>query len=140
MVERLLAKQKAAGSRPAYRTNFLKIFLFICHNSLMKFRLLPLLFLLSSCGGGPSSDSNSDDDRSITNPPNSLISCTKALNTNVCNFEHNGLERSFFIHAPTILNSRIKYHCFLLYMDLEVVLKELWDIQISNLLLMKTTL
>ena len=73
----------------------------MCHNSRMKLKLLPLLFLLISCSGGSSSDSNSGDDRSVTPPPNSLISCTKALNTNVCNFEHKGLERSFYIHAPT---------------------------------------
>ena len=74
----------------------------------MKFRFIPLLFLLISCGAGSSSDSDSGDDRSITSPPNSLISCTKALNTNVCNFEHNGLERSFYIHAPSNIGQQEK--------------------------------
>jgi len=70
------------------------------YNSLMKYKLLPLLFFLISCGGSSSSDSESGDDRSSVTPPDLVIGCTKALNTNVCNFEHKGLDRSFYIHVP----------------------------------------
>ena len=48
LVERLLAKQKAAGSRPAYRTNppvpYLQIF-FTCHDDIVYIKTINYLII-----------------------------------------------------------------------------------------------
>ena len=106
----------------------------------MKLKILPLIFFLVSCGSGSSSDNDFSDNESTTNPPALVVTCTKVIDTNLCNFEHKGLARSFYIHAPAGVEHRKRYLFFLLCMDLEVALKELWDIQTLNLLPMKIIL
>ena len=66
----------------------------------MKFIILTLLLFLVSCGSGSSSDNELTDNESTINSPSLVVSCTKVIDTNLCNFEHNGLARSFYIHVP----------------------------------------
>ena len=91
LVERLLAKQKAAGSRPAYRTNKIRFILFTC------------LIILTSCGGGGSSNS------SETNPNGSdqdvNLSTEICSNTNrdglfKCDLKHDNRDRFYYVYAP----------------------------------------
>ena len=100
LVERLLAKQKAAGSRPAYRTNNTK-----------KIRLpafILFFFILTSCGGGGSSninettDSNSNQDTNI----NSEV-CSNAGRDGLtkCDLKHDGLDRFYYVYRPSNLDS-----------------------------------
>jgi polyhydroxybutyrate depolymerase len=66
----------------------------------MKFIILTLLLFLVSCGSGSSSDNELTDNESTINSPSLVVSCTKVIDTNLCNFEHKGLARSFYIHVP----------------------------------------
>ena len=66
----------------------------------MKLKILPLIFFLVSCGSGSSSDNDFSDNESTINPPALVVTCTKVIDTNLCNFEHKGLARSFYIHVP----------------------------------------
>ena len=96
MVERLLAKQKAAGSRPAYRTNKIRFILFAC------------LIILTSCGGGGSSNS------SETNPngPDQDINLSTEICSNTyrdgllkCDLKHDNRDRFYYVYAPGNLDS-----------------------------------
>ena len=98
LVERLLAKQKAAGSRPAYRTNQTNKRKYFFVDT----RLITCSFLfLASCGGG-SSQSNNNSLPEVIEGEETCISA--GINTQRCTFTHNNLERFYFIYKPKSLS------------------------------------
>ena len=99
LVERLLAKQKAASSRPAYRTNQSPLYFYSMFLKTIYF--LSFSLLISSCGGSTSSANDVDDD-SVSNSINETCISLR-INTKRCNFVHDGLERYYLIYTPSYL-------------------------------------
>ena len=97
LVERLLAKQKAAGSRPAYRTN-LKMFLF-------KQKLNLIIFIcLISCSSGPDSSANIQNNINFNQLYN--LSCIPyGTYTQKCNIKHKNLDRYYLIYKPSSVSN-----------------------------------
>jgi polyhydroxybutyrate depolymerase len=96
LVERLLAKQKAAGSRPAYRTNKIRFILFTC------------LIILTSCGGGGSSNSsetNSNDPGQDINLNTEICSNTNRDGLLKCDLKHDNRDRFYYLYTPENLDS-----------------------------------